>query len=72
MVGGDRRLLQRIFLPDMPPDPQRRDASHIDSAWSVLTGIAANRSIETGRPVNLDDLAPHELLTPQRTKHAGE
>lgn len=57
--GGDARLLERIFRPDVPPDPRGRDASHIDGAWSVLTGVAANRSIETGMAIRLDEMVPN-------------
>jgi hypothetical protein len=38
------------------PDPFNRAASHVDGAWSILTGIAANRSIRTGLPVDVDSL----------------
>lgn len=54
--GGDRLILDRCFLPDPPPDPLNRDATHIDGAASILVGIAANKSIKTGQAVNLDDL----------------
>lgn len=57
--GGDPRLLERIFLPDdqKPDDPLKRDASHIDGARSILTGVAANKSIDAGgTPVELDTL----------------
>jgi len=54
--GGDAGVLDRIFNPDAPPDPLGRDASHIDGTASILTGIAANRSIATGQPVDLDAL----------------
>ncbi len=66
--GGDARILERIFLPDPPPDPLRRDASHIDGAASILTGIAANRSIRTGQPVRLDDLLPGALSAAGRAE----
>ncbi len=56
--GGDRKLLDRIFLPNQPVDRQNRDATHLDGAWSVLTGVAANRSIETGKAIRVRDLAP--------------
>ena len=53
--GGDPVLLNDIFgVPEY--DPLHRAASHIDGAMSILTGIAANRSIATGMPVNIDDL----------------
>jgi len=53
--GGDRVMLNDIF-GDPEPDPFNRAASHVDGAMSILTGIAANRSIRTGMPVNVDDL----------------
>ena len=34
----------------------KRDATHIDGAAACLMGIAANKSILTGQPVNCDDL----------------
>ncbi|MEM6391388.1 MAG: Gfo/Idh/MocA family oxidoreductase [Planctomycetota bacterium] len=45
--GGDIKLLERIFLPD-----------HHAGAMSVLTGVTANRSIETGQRVELETLLP--------------
>lgn len=53
--GGDQRLLEDVFGPTCP-DPLGRKAGHIDGAKSILTGIAANRSMETGSPVRVDDL----------------
>ena len=53
--GGDPVLLNDIFgVPEY--DPLHRAASYIDGAMSILTGIAANRSIATGMPVNIEDL----------------
>ena len=54
--GGDPVLLNDIFGVVPAPDPLNRAASHIDGAMSILTGIAANKSIATGMPVNIDDL----------------
>lgn len=54
--GGDPPLLEQIFDPNAPADPLKRDANHIDGAASILTGIAANRSIQTRRPVRIDEL----------------
>jgi predicted dehydrogenase len=54
--GGDKGVLDRIFPPDPPADPFGRDATHIDGARSILLGIAAERAIETGLPVHIDDL----------------
>ena len=53
--GGDPVLLNDIFgTPE--PDPLERAASHVSGAMSILTGIAANKSIATGRPVDIKDL----------------
>ena len=53
--GGDPVLLNDLFgTPE--EDPFNRAASHVDGAMSILTGIAANKSIATGLPVNIDDL----------------
>ncbi len=53
--GGDPVLLNDLFGTPMP-DPLNRAASHVDGAWSILTGIAANRAIRTGMPVDVDSL----------------
>lgn len=66
--GGDQRLLDRVFLPEaeLDEDPLRRDATHVDGARSILTGIAANQSIATGsQPVKLDDLVDFSVLPGQ-------
>ena len=53
--GGDPVLLNDIFgVPEY--DPLNRAASHVDGAMSILTGIAANKAIATGLPVNIKDL----------------
>lgn len=54
--GADPLMLEQIFAPNPPADPLARAASHIDGAASILTGIAANLSIETNRLINVDDL----------------
>ena len=54
--GGDPELLKDIFSVRPPKDIYNRSANHIDGSWSILTGIAANKSIQTGLPVNIDNL----------------
>ena len=50
--GGDTVLLNDIFgVPEY--DPFHRAASHVDGAMSILTGIAANKSIASGMPVDV-------------------
>jgi hypothetical protein len=53
--GGDTVMLNDIF-GEPEPDPFKRAASHIDGAYSILTGIAANKSIASGLPVRIKDL----------------
>lgn len=59
--GGDKRLQEKIFSnPDMP-DPYKRAAGMRDGAMSVLIGVAARKSIESGEPIRiaaLTDLQP--------------
>ncbi len=53
--GGDSVLLNDIFgTPEY--DPFKRAASHIDGAMSILTGIAANKSIASGMPIDIKPL----------------
>ncbi len=54
--GGDPALLNDLLNPHAPGDPLGRKASQRDGAYSILTGVAAYRSIETGRPVKVADL----------------
>jgi predicted dehydrogenase len=57
--GGDKRLLRDIFgrsTEAREPDPLGLRADHLAGAWSILTGIAANRSMESGRPIEVSDL----------------
>ena len=53
--GGDTLMLDDIFGPPRP-DRFNRAASHIDGAMSILTGISANISMRTGRPVDVDQV----------------
>jgi predicted dehydrogenase len=53
--GGDQVMLNDIF-GNPEPDRFKRAASHIDGALSILTGIAANKSIASGLPVSIRNL----------------
>jgi predicted dehydrogenase len=53
--GGDARLLADVFGAEID-DPLKRAAGPIDGALSVLTGVAANQSFNTGLPVKIADL----------------
>ena len=54
--GADPVMLKQIFSPNPAADPLRRAASHVDGAASILVGIAANMSIESGQLINVDEL----------------
>ncbi len=61
--GGDRRLQDKIFRHPQEPDPFDRAAGIRDGAMSILIGIAARKSVESGEPVRiaeLTDLEPRE------------
>ncbi len=54
--GGDPVLLADMFDPHPPADPLGRKADHRDGAWSILVGVAACRSVDTGQAVRITDL----------------
>ena len=59
--GGDQRLQDKIFKNPDDPDPMGCAAGIRDGAMSVLIGIAARKSIDTGNPIRiaaLTDLKP--------------
>ncbi|WMT89789.1 Gfo/Idh/MocA family oxidoreductase [Pelagibacterium sp. H642] len=52
--GADPIMLGYLFDPEgMSPDLYARSSSHLDGAWSILTGVAANRSIESGETTHI-------------------
>ncbi|MER5227453.1 Gfo/Idh/MocA family protein [Streptomyces flaveus] len=55
--GGDVRMLADLFDERTgAPDPLGRAADATDGARSLVTGLAANRSFETGLPVRVREL----------------
>jgi len=54
--GGDKRLHEKIFLHPEIPDPYQRAAGLRDGVMSVLIGIAARNSIESGEKVRIAEL----------------
>lgn len=64
--GGDVRLRKRIFNPE-GADTFRQAAGSRDGAMSILVGIAARNSIDTGKPVKIADLTS---LKPHATRQA--
>jgi hypothetical protein len=62
--GGDKRLHDKIFVNPDEKDPYDRAAGVRDGAMSILIGIAARKSIESGDPIKigtLTDLQPREV-----------
>lgn len=58
--GGDKRLHDKIFRNPENPDPYKHSAGTRDGAMSILVGIAARKSIESGRPVRIAELTDLE------------
>lgn len=54
--GADPRIQEQMFSPQPLVDPYGRSAGHEQGIASAILGIAANRSIATGSPVDIDDL----------------
>ena len=54
--GGDRLMVEDIFSPAPAPDKYLRAADERAGACSILVGIAANRSLETGAKVHVTEL----------------
>jgi predicted dehydrogenase len=58
--GGDMRLRKQIFSPGV--DTYKQGAGSRDGAMSVLIGVAARNSIDSGKPVKIESLTslkPH-------------
>ncbi|MEZ4826373.1 MAG: Gfo/Idh/MocA family oxidoreductase [Bacteroidia bacterium] len=58
--GGDDRLHDKIFKNPDAPDPYRHSAGSRDGAMSILVGIAARKSIESGHPIKVAELTDLE------------
>ena len=82
--GADPLLMADVFAPERPSDPYLRAADHRAGAYSILTGIAANRSISEARPIRIDSLvhglefpdyppmpSPDEPIDPEPLKHSN-
>ncbi|MFH2069003.1 MAG: Gfo/Idh/MocA family oxidoreductase [Candidatus Omnitrophota bacterium] len=55
--GGDERLQDMLFRGGIP-DPLNHQAGSYAGATSILTGIAANKSIKDGKAIRIKDLVP--------------
>ncbi len=70
--GGDKVMLDEIFLPDVPADKYLRASNEHAGAASILIGVAANECFKSGQPVKISDLVtglerPKYAPMPSRT-----
>lgn len=56
--GGDKAMLDELFLPGKTTDKFLRSSDHRGGAASILTGIAANHSFVSGGTVEIASLVP--------------
>jgi len=61
--GGDGRILEDLFGENPPADPYLTAADQRAGAYSILTGVAANASMRTGKLIRIDDLV-HDIGMP--------
>lgn len=54
--GGDKVMLDEIFLPYAPSDGMLRASDERGGADAILVGVAANQCFATGKPVVIADL----------------
>jgi predicted dehydrogenase len=54
--GADALMTAALFGASPQPDPLGRGATERDGAKSLLTGLAANASLDSGQPVRVADL----------------
>lgn len=54
--GGDKLMLDELFLPQPPADKYLRAADERAGAYSMLIGASANRCFATGQPVDVTRL----------------
>lgn len=54
--GGDTVMLDDLFNPEKTEDVFKRAANHVDGIRSILTGVAANKSIASNQAIRVDSL----------------
>jgi predicted dehydrogenase len=59
--GGDKRMHDKIFANPAAADPYKTAAGTRDGALSLLIGVAARKSIDANKPVNIADLTDIKL-----------
>lgn len=68
--GGDDLLLDDLFNPKPRKDKYMRAADQRAGAYSILTGVAANKSMESGKRVTISSLVPNIPLPDYPTADA--
>lgn len=63
--GGGDKIMQDHIFKDNQLDPFKQAAGVRDGAFSILTGIAARKSCDSGKPVKIVDLTE---LVPRKVK----
>jgi len=58
--GGDIRMKDKLFKDPHMPDPLKQSAGTRDGAMSILVGVAARKSIDTGKTIRIRDLTDLE------------
>jgi predicted dehydrogenase len=69
--GGDPVMLEQLLNPRAADDPYRRGASHVDGAWSILTGIGANVAMGRRQTVRIDELLVEAGIRLERDARIG-
>ena len=65
--GADPVMLGYLFDAEkVGPDPYARGSSHIDGAWSILTGIAANEAMAQNKRIHIESLLSANGIRLQR------
>lgn len=54
--GGDPLLMDKLFKDPDQSDPLHQSAGTRDGVMSIMVGVAARKSAESGKPVNITDL----------------
>lgn len=54
--GGDNRMRDKIFKDPTAADPYQQAARVRDGVLAVLVGVAARKSVESGKPIRIADL----------------
>jgi predicted dehydrogenase len=54
--GGDPIMMDKLFKDPGMPDPLGQQAGVRDGVMSILIGIAARKSIDRGKPIDIGDL----------------